>query len=137
MKHLVINFFAFEAGWTACVLGAASGRGWAGAGLALVLVATHVPPFRQACWYQGKTTDDNWAPFFVCGQVGEVLLRCSAARPDCQFTVLCGHTHNEGIANIADNLVVYTGAADYGNPDIEAVIEIDPSDSTMAVKRVR
>ncbi len=89
-----------------------------------VLVATHVPPFRQSCWYEGHTTDDNWAPFFVCGCVGRVLDQASQDRPTCMFTVLCGHTHHEGIANLRDNLIVYTGAAQYGSPDVEATIEI-------------
>jgi hypothetical protein len=89
-----------------------------------VLVATHVPPCREACWYEGKTTDDNWAPFFVCGAVGRILRSASESRPDCQFTVLCGHTHNAGVANITANLIVYTGAADYGRPDIEGLVTI-------------
>ena len=89
------------------------------------LVITHVPPYRDACWYEGKTTDDNWAPFFVCGQVGRVLRRASESRPECQFTVLCGHTHHAGVAIIASNLVVHTGAADYGHPDIEGLVSME------------
>jgi predicted phosphohydrolase len=90
-----------------------------------VLVITHVPPFREACWYEGKTTDNNWAPFFVCGQVGRVLRKATESRRGCRFTVLCGHTHHEGIAAIASNLIVHTGAADYGHPDIEGMITIN------------
>lgn len=90
-----------------------------------VLVTTHVPPFREACWYEGKTTDDNWAPFFVCGQVGRVLRESARERPDCRWTVLCGHTHNAGVATIAPNLIVYTGGADYGHPEVEGWIEVD------------
>ncbi len=88
-----------------------------------LLIATHVPPFRESCWYQGKTTDDHWAPFFVCGSIGRVLDRASQDRPQCMFTVLCGHTHNEGIARMRDNLIVYTGAAEYGVPEVEGMIE--------------
>ena len=90
-----------------------------------VLIATHVPPFRESCWYEGKTTDDNWAPFFVCGRVGDALDRASQQNPARRFTVLCGHTHNKGIANLRDNLIVYTGAAQYGSPELEGVIELD------------
>lgn len=89
-----------------------------------VLVITHVPPYREACWYEGKTTDDNWAPFFVCGQLGRAIRRTAETRPSCRFTVLCGHTHNEGTADIASNLVVHTGAAQYGEPDIEGMITL-------------
>jgi predicted phosphohydrolase len=90
-----------------------------------VLVVTHVPPYRDACWYEGRTTDDHWAPFFVCGQVGQVLLAAAQDRDQTRFTVLCGHTHHAGVADIAANLTVYTGAAEYGKPGIEGQIEID------------
>jgi len=88
------------------------------------LVLTHVPPFREACWYEGKTTDDNWAPFFVAGQVGNALMEFSQQRPECRVTVLCGHTHHAGVAQMADNLRVHTGAAIAGQPDIEATISV-------------
>jgi 3',5'-cyclic-AMP phosphodiesterase len=89
-----------------------------------IIVLTHAPPFREACWYEGKTTDDNWAPFFVAGQVGNTLMEFSRLRPECNVTVLCGHTHHAGIARMAANLQVYTGAASYGHPDIEATISV-------------
>jgi predicted phosphohydrolase len=88
-----------------------------------VIVLTHVPPFREACWYEGRTTDDNWAPFFVCGQVGRVLRDFCHVRPQCQCTVLCGHTHHGGTAEVEPNLTVYTGAAHYGHPSIVALLE--------------
>ena len=99
-----------------------------------ILVATHVPPFCESCWYEGRTTDDNWAPFFVCGQVGDVLLEYARQHPDQQLTVLCGHTHHGGIANMRDNLVVHTGAAIYGQPSVEGLIEV--SENTVSVDSV-
>ncbi len=89
-----------------------------------VLVATHVPPFRESCWYEGKTTDDNWAPFFVCGEIGRTLMEFCQQRPDCKTTVICGHAHHDGIATLRENLTVFTGAAVYGSPAVEAVIEV-------------
>ncbi len=89
------------------------------------VVLTHVPPFREACWYEGHTTDDLWAPFFVCGEVGKVLGAFCDARPNVNVSVLCGHTHHDGVVRVADNLVVHTGAATYGRPDIEAIIAIE------------
>ncbi len=87
------------------------------------LVITHVPPFRESCWYQGQTTDDNWAPFFVCGQVGTVLETFARENPSIRIEVLCGHTHHPGVARMRDNLVVYTAKADYGAPAVERVLE--------------
>ena len=89
-----------------------------------LIVATHVPPYREACWYQGETTDDNWAPFFVCGQVGDVLRDFAKAHPSKQITVLCGHSHHAGTATICENLTVLTGSADYGRPTVQQVLEL-------------
>ncbi len=91
-------------------------------GTAQVLVLTHVPPFRESCWYQGHTTDDWWAPFFVCGAIGDVLKRFAEARPETKLTTLCGHTHHAGMATMAANHTVYTGAATYGEPTVEATV---------------
>lgn len=91
-----------------------------------VLVVTHVPPFREACWYEGRTTDDFWAPFFVCGQVGDVLREAVERHPACRLSVLCGHTHNAGVANLGERLSVFTAGAKYGEPDVAGWIEIAP-----------
>lgn len=89
-----------------------------------VLVATHVPPFRESCWYQGKTTDDYWAPFFVCGQIGDVLKQFALENPNIQITVLCGHTHHGGRAEMLPNLTVLTASAEYGQPSTERVLTV-------------
>lgn len=89
-----------------------------------VLIATHVPPFRAACWYEGKTTNDDWAPFFVCGAVGDALTEIATANPARTYTVLCGHTHHDGDAEILPNLKVHTGYSRYGTIDIESIIRV-------------
>ena len=43
----LINLALYQVGWFACVLGAAGDRPWAGAGLALVLVAVHLALVRD------------------------------------------------------------------------------------------
>jgi Icc-related predicted phosphoesterase len=96
-----------------------------------LLVVTHVPPFRQACWYQGKTTDDNWAPFFVSGQCGDALIDFAQSKPDSTIDVLCGHTHSGGIAKMRDNLIITTAGADYGSPKVAAVIVIANGEVAM------
>jgi hypothetical protein len=90
-----------------------------------VIVLTHVPPYREACWYEGRTADDTWAPFFVCGEVGRTLQTIASERSGLRITVLCGHTHHDGVAKIAPNLIVHTGAAAYGMPAIEAWVTFD------------
>lgn len=89
-----------------------------------ILVLTHVPPFREACWHEGNLSDDNWAPHFVCQAVGDVLVEFMRPHPDKQMTVLCGHTHSSGRASILDNLEVLTGKAKYGEPAIQKLLEL-------------
>jgi 3',5'-cyclic AMP phosphodiesterase CpdA len=88
-----------------------------------IVVLTHVPPFREACWYEGRPTDDNWAPHLVCVAAGVVLRDFMQRHPDHRMTVLCGHTHGGGGAQILDNLTVVTGAATYKEPAVQQVFE--------------
>jgi len=90
-----------------------------------VLVATHVPPFREAAWYRGKPSNDDWAPHFVCVAVGEALKRVMAAHPACHCTVLCGHTHGSGELSVLPNLLVKTGGARYGEPRVVETLNVD------------
>ncbi|MGV3486713.1 MAG: metallophosphoesterase family protein [Planctomycetaceae bacterium] len=96
-----------------------------------ILIATHVPPLRESCWYQGHTTDDHWAPFFVCGQMGKMLLQVAAQYPDTIIEVLCGHTHHGGVARMSPNLTITTGGAEYGHPVVTDLVSIE-SEPTAA-----
>lgn len=90
-----------------------------------VLIATHVPPFRESCWYEGHTTDDNWAPFFVCGQAGAAIRKIAEKYTQVKFDVICGHTHHSGITTLLPNLTITTGPAVYGRPDVTGSIIVD------------
>jgi len=87
-----------------------------------VIVATHVPPFREACWHDGRVSDDQWAPHFTSVTVGEALRAVMTQHPHRTMEVLCGHTHGEGTAQMLPNLVVRTGGAAYGAPSIAGVL---------------
>ena len=89
-----------------------------------VLVVTHVPPFADACWYQGHRSDDEWLPYFSCAAVGEVLRELAAAHPRREITALCGHTHGAGEAQILANLRVLTGGAEYRRPALQRVLDV-------------
>jgi len=88
-----------------------------------VYVMTHAPPFREACWFQGKTPpwDDPYLPHFTCKGVGDALLDTAQRYPGVQFTVFCGHVHYSGTATIRPNLHVITGGAEYEKPAIQQV----------------
>jgi predicted phosphohydrolase len=91
-----------------------------------VIVATHVPPFKEACWHEGRVSNDDWLPHFSCRAVGEVLRRAAVAHPDSKIRVLCGHTHSGGTAEILPNLKVVTGGAEYGEPRVQGTMELCP-----------
>lgn len=90
-----------------------------------VVFATHVPPFREACWHQGKISDDDWLSHFTCKAVGDALLEIMREYPTRKVTVLCGHTHGAGIAQVLPNLTVITGGARYGSPALQNMITIE------------
>ncbi len=89
-----------------------------------VIVATHVPPFRESTWHEGAPSNDDWLPFFSCKAVGDVLRDHAEWHPQQSVVVLCGHTHSPGVAEMAPNLVVHTGAADYGRISIAGVLDM-------------
>jgi Icc protein len=89
-----------------------------------VVVATHVPPFAEAAWHEGRQSDDDWLPHFSSKAAGDVLLAAAEARVDREILVLCGHTHGGGTVEIRRNLRVITGAAEYGSPTLQQVFDL-------------
>ena len=90
-----------------------------------IIAVTHVPPFREAAWYEGKTSDDNFLPHFSCKVVGDVFKRVMQEHPQSKLLVLCGHTHGGGRFQVFDNLNALTGEAKYKEPAIQQVLEIE------------
>ncbi|MDQ8183959.1 metallophosphoesterase [Pelagicoccus sp. SDUM812002] len=87
-----------------------------------VIVLTHVPPFRESCWHEGRFSDDAFLPHFSSKAMGEMLAEVARAYPDRNLKVLCGHTHGAGESQIASNLVVKTGGAEYGRPAVQELV---------------
>jgi 3',5'-cyclic AMP phosphodiesterase CpdA len=90
-----------------------------------VVLLTHVPPFEGACWYNGRISDKDNLPHFACKVVGDELLKIMRERPDRELLVLCGHTHGAGESQILPNLLVKTGGAEYGRPQIQEMLVIE------------
>ncbi|MCK5299983.1 MAG: metallophosphoesterase [Candidatus Aenigmarchaeota archaeon] len=87
-----------------------------------LICLTHVPPFKESCWHEGKISDDNYLPHFTCKAVGDTIRSIMESRPDSYLTILCGHTHSSGRAKILKNLEVITGSAEYGQSKIQQMI---------------
>jgi Icc protein len=95
------------------------------AGRRNIIVLTHVPPFRESCWHEGRISDDDYLPLFACRAVGDRLAAIMRDHPGQTMTRLCGHTHSSGCARILDNLTVYTGQAQYGEPELQRIFELE------------
>jgi Icc protein len=89
-----------------------------------VVALTHVPPFAEASWYQGRISDPEWLPHFCSRAVGEAFLEVADAHPDRELLVLCGHTHGGAGVQVRPNLRVVVGAAEYGQPATQDVIDV-------------
>jgi hypothetical protein len=90
-----------------------------------VIAVTHVPPFREAAWYQGKPSNDDFLPYFASKIVGDVMRKMMEAHPRSSLLVLCGHTHGGGEIKVLDNLRVLTGEAEYGKLRINGILAVE------------
>lgn len=93
-------------------------------GAALVIAATHVPPWPCAAMHEGKPSSPDFTPYFVSTATGDVLIEAAGAHPDVKFLVLCGHSHGAGDTLISPNLRVRTGPAEYGSPGVAATFDV-------------
>lgn len=89
-----------------------------------IIILTHFPPFREAHIHEGKPGDGHALPWFTSKMMGDMLLDASKSFPHVQFTVLAGHTHGKFDGKIAPNLSVHVGGADYGNPVLQGLIDV-------------
>jgi hypothetical protein len=90
-----------------------------------VYFATHVPPFPDSCWYEGKRSSLDALPWFTNLSFGNLLADVASDYPDVNFTVYCGHTHGAGEYQHFPNLMVYTGAAEYEYPAIWKLLTVE------------
>jgi predicted phosphohydrolase len=89
-----------------------------------VIVATHVPPFAEAAWHEGKQSAWDFLPHFASKFVGDVISEMVLYHGHQRTLVLCGHTHGVGQCQPEYGLRVWTGGAEYRNPSIAAVMEV-------------
>jgi len=90
-----------------------------------VILLTHVPPFEEACVYQGAIGDPNWTPHFVSKATGIAIENVMEDHPDKQLLILCGHAHWGNEVDIIPNLHVVTGHSELGNPNVQGLIFVN------------
>jgi hypothetical protein len=89
-----------------------------------VIVVTHVPPFEEAAWFEGRRASPDWTPHMTCRATGDVLRRVADAWPDREFLVLTGHTHHASDVHVAPNLRVVTAGATYEAPALQPLLVV-------------
>ncbi len=81
-----------------------------------VYLLTHVPPFVEACYDRSlRICGEFKLPFYTCQAIGDMLLEVMGDNPECQLTVLCGHTHEKADVKILENLRVRVKESGYGS----------------------
>jgi predicted MPP superfamily phosphohydrolase len=88
-----------------------------------VVLLTHVPPWLELAQYQGKVCDYHYAPHFASRVMGEAIVEVMRTAPECQLTVLCGHTHWPAEFHPLPNVTALAGKAEYGDPQVQQVFE--------------
>jgi Icc protein len=89
-----------------------------------VVVLTHVPPFEESHWHEGRPGDDNASPWFTSKVMGDVLLDAARRHPQHTFTVLAGHTHGRYSGRLRPNLHVEVGGAEYFQPRLQRLVAL-------------
>ncbi|MEI6279595.1 MAG: metallophosphoesterase [Verrucomicrobiae bacterium] len=88
-----------------------------------VIVLTHVPPWPEASWHEGRNSDAMALPRFCWQAGGEVISEVAVRMPQTQFVVLCGHTHSDGIWE-KGNIVCHTVGSAYGRISHAGIITL-------------
>lgn len=89
-----------------------------------MIIATHVPPFTECCWYKDKPSDKDWLPYFSSKATGDVISIFAKKNPNINFLVLCGHTHTSSTIKFGENLETKVGSAEYYHPKLQTILII-------------
>ena len=94
-------------------------------GFKRIIIATHVPPFENACLYAGRKSTPDGLCFFSSQILGTAIEPIAKQNPDIDFLWLCGHTHSKVVLHVRDNLEVRVAHSEYYYPTVAGVIEYD------------
>lgn len=87
-----------------------------------VIIATHVPPFEEACLHAGRKSTPSGLPFFSSQILGMTILPIVENNPKVDFLWLSGHTHSEVTIKKRRNLTVKVAASEYYHPQIAEIV---------------
>lgn len=87
----------------------------------VLVIATHVPPYRENSVFMGNISDDNWMPHFSSKHMGDAIIKLGNNFPDKDIIVLCGHSHGKAKHKPLNNIVSLTAEARYKYPCISNI----------------
>ena len=99
-----------------------------------VVILTHVPPWPEATWHEGRRSDALALARFCWQAGGSVITRTAERMPKTRFIVLCGHTHSDGIWS-CKNITCHTAGSAYGRIDHSGMITLGKTVSTRKIDR--
>jgi predicted phosphohydrolase len=91
-----------------------------------IIVATHVPPFKESYTgnKHGGMDSTSILPWYTSKTMGDTLMAAAKAFPQTKFTILSGHSHSYYNNDLLNNLNVRVGNSQYGSPQIAGIIDI-------------
>jgi len=87
-----------------------------------IVIVSHVPPFQEVCMHKENPSDKNYLPWYTSKLLGDAIMIAAKQLPDCNFTVLCGHTHTYCEKRLEKNLLVIAGSGNYDFVEVSGVI---------------
>ncbi len=91
-------------------------------GFTKIIIATHVPPFKEACLHNGAKSTDSGLLFFSSKILGDTILPIAKKNPKVDFLWLSGHTHSRAKYKPCNNMTVKVAKSEYYYPQIEEII---------------
>lgn len=89
-----------------------------------VILASHVPPFEEACLDAGRKSTSYGLCFFSSKILGETIIPLTEKYPEVDFLWLSGHTHSRCTVQKRHNLTVRVAQSEYYHPQIEDIISV-------------
>jgi predicted MPP superfamily phosphohydrolase len=89
-----------------------------------VILAVHVPPFKENCTHFGLPMTTNFLSHFSSKILGDALFFLMRNMPDKKLLVLSGHTHEETTYSPLPNLTSRTNKANILKPRVHTILKL-------------
>jgi predicted MPP superfamily phosphohydrolase len=89
-----------------------------------VILAVHVPPFKENCTHFGLPMTNNFLSHFSSKILGDALYFLMRSMPNKKLVVLSGHTHEETLYSPLPNLTSRTSKANLLKPRVHTVLKL-------------